>query len=101
MISNNLYRIPLDQSGKAGTPVQIWPDRPVEGPDGMRAYNGNLYLAENRNGRVSMVTVNGDQTTVVTILDGLTQPAATGPAGDTLWIGDRAKDKAIALPMPD
>jgi hypothetical protein len=100
VVSNNLYRIPLDQAGKAGAPVQIWPDRPIKGPDGMRAANGKLYLAENRNGRASMVTVNGDQATVVTILDGLTQSTAIEPAGDTLWVGDRAKDKAIALPMP-
>jgi len=31
VISNNLYRIPLDQAGKAGAPVQIWPDRPIQG----------------------------------------------------------------------
>jgi hypothetical protein len=100
VISNNLYRIPLDQTGKAGAPVQIWPDRPIKGPDGMRAANGKLYLTENRNGRASAVTVNGDQATVVTILDGLTQPTAIEPAGDILWVGDRANDKAIALPMP-
>ena len=100
VISNNLYRIPLDQSGKAGAPIQIWPDRPIKGPDGMRAYNGKLYLTENRNGRASVVTVNGDQATVVTILDGLTRPTAIEPTADTLWVGDRAKDKAIALPMP-
>jgi hypothetical protein len=49
----------------------------------MRAYNGRLYLAENRNGGASMVAVNGDQATVVTVLDGLTQPTAIEPAGDT------------------
>jgi hypothetical protein len=46
-----------------------------------------------------MVVVNGDQATVVTILDGLTQPTAIEPASDTLWVGDRGKDQAIALPM--
>jgi hypothetical protein len=101
VVSNNLYRIPLDASGKAGSPVQIWPDRPIKGPDGMRAHNGKLYVAENRNGRASQITVNGDQATVVTVLDGLTQPTAIEPAVDTLWVGDRANDKAIALPMPN
>ena len=101
VISNNLYRIPLGQVGKAGAPVQIWPDRPINGPDGMRAYNGRLFVAENKNGRASMVTVTGDQATVVTILDGLTQPTAIEPSGDTLWVGDRGKDKAIALRMPN
>ncbi len=100
VISNNLYRVPLDPTGKAGAPVQIWPDHPIKGPDGMRAYNGKLFLAENRNGRASMITVQGDQATVVTILDGLTQSTAIEPAGDTLWVGDRGKDKAFALPMP-
>jgi hypothetical protein len=84
----------------SGWPSSRLPDRPIKGPDGMRAANGKLYLAENRNGRASMVTVNGDQATVVTILDGLTQPTAIEPAGDTLWVGDRAGDKAIALAMP-
>jgi hypothetical protein len=42
-----------------------------------------------------------DQASVVTVLDGLTQPTAIEPAGDTLWIGDRANDKAIAIPMPE
>jgi hypothetical protein len=100
VISNNLYRIPLDAAGKAGAPVQIWPDHPIKGPDGMRAANGKLYLTENRNGRASMVTVNGDQATVVPIMEGLTRPTAIEPAGDTLWVGDRAKDKAFAIPMP-
>ena len=34
------------------------------------------------------------------ILDGLTRPTAIEPTADILWVGDRAKDKAIALPMP-
>lgn len=100
VFSNNLYRIPVDASGKAGTPVDIWMDQPIKGPDGMRAANGKLYLTENRNGRASVVTVNGDQATVVTILDGLTRSTAIEPAGDILWVGDRAKDKVIAIPMP-
>ena len=66
----------------------------------MRAHDGKLYVAENKNGRASKITVNGDQATVVTVLDGLTQPTAIEPAGNTLWVGDRGKDKAIALPMP-
>jgi hypothetical protein len=100
VISNNLYRIPLDAAGNAGAPVQIWPDKPIKGPDGMRAANGKLYLTENRNGRASMVTVNGDQATVVPIMEGLTRPTAIEPAGDILWVGDRAKDKAFAIPLP-
>jgi hypothetical protein len=100
VISNNLYRIPLDESGKAGTPEQIWPDRPIKGPDGMRAAHGKLFLAENANGRASMVTIEGDQAKVVTLLDGLVKPTAIEPAGDVLWVGDRGADKAVAIPLP-
>lgn len=48
-----------------------------------------------------MVTVNGDQATVVPIMEGLTRPTAIEPAGDILWVGDRAKDKTFAIPMPN
>jgi hypothetical protein len=100
VISNNLYRIPLDASGNASAPVQIWPNRPIKGPDGMRAAHGKLFLAENKNGRASMVTVDGDQATVITLLDGLKQSTAIEPAGDTIWVGDRANDKAILVAIP-
>ena len=46
VFSNNLYRIPVDAAGKAGTPVDIWMDQPIKGPDGMRAANGKLIVAE-------------------------------------------------------
>jgi sugar lactone lactonase YvrE len=100
VISNNLYRIPLDAEGKAAVPVQIWPNRPIKGPDGMRATHGKLFLAENKNGRASVVTIDGDQATVTTLLDGLKTPTAVEPAGDTLWVGDRGADKAVSIPLP-
>jgi hypothetical protein len=31
VLSNNLYRIPVDASGKAGQPVDIWTDQPLKG----------------------------------------------------------------------
>jgi hypothetical protein len=46
-----------------------------------------------------MITVNGDQATVTTLLEGLVRPTAIEPAGDILWIGDRGADKAIAIPL--
>jgi hypothetical protein len=49
-------------------------DQPVKGPDGMRAANGKLFVAENGSGRISAITVNGDKASV----------AAVEPAGDTL-----------------
>ena len=57
VFSNNLYRIPIDAAGKPGQPVDIWMDQPVKGPDGMRAANGKLLVAENGSGKISVMTV--------------------------------------------
>src|SRR5271163_3095448 len=86
VFSNNLYRIPMDAAGKAGQPVDIWMDQPVKGPDGMRAANGKLLLAENGSGKISVITVNGDKASVTVIKEGLKTPTAVQPDGDTIWI---------------
>jgi hypothetical protein len=90
VFSNNLYRIPVDAAGKAGQPVDIWMDQPIKGPDGMRAANGKLLVAENGSGKISVITVNGDKASVTVIKEGLKTPTAVEPAGDTIWIAERA-----------
>lgn len=100
VISNNLYRIPVDASGKPGQPVDIWMDQPVKGPDGMRAANGKLIVAENGSGKVSAITVHGDKASIIVIKEGLKTPTGVEPAGDTLWIAERGAGKAVSIPMP-
>lgn len=100
VFSNNLYRIPVDAAGKAGPPVDIWMDQPVSGPDGMRAANGKLIVAENGSGKISVITVNGDKASVKVIKEGLNTPTAVEPAGDTIWIAERGAGKAVSIPMP-
>jgi sugar lactone lactonase YvrE len=100
VFSNNLYRIPVDAAGKAGQPVDIWMDQPVKGPDGMRAANGKLLLAENGSGKISVITVNGDKATVTVIKEGLKTPTAVEPAGDMIWVAERGAGKAVSIPMP-
>jgi hypothetical protein len=100
VFSNNLYRIPVDASGKAGTPVDIWMDQPIKGPDGMRAANGKLLVAENGSGKISVITVNGDKASVKVIKEGLKTPTGVEPAGDTIWITERGAGKVLSIPMP-
>jgi sugar lactone lactonase YvrE len=100
VFSNNLYRIPVDAAGKAGKPVDIWMDQPVKGPDGMRAANGKLLVAENGSGKISVITVNGDKASVTVIKQGFKTPTAVEPAGDTIWIAERGAGKAVSIPMP-
>jgi hypothetical protein len=97
---NKLYRIPVDAAGKPGAPVDIWMDAPVKGPDGMRAANGKLYVAENGSGVIASLEVNGDRAHVTELKQGLKTPTAIEPAGDTLWFSERAIGKAESIPMP-
>ncbi|MES2254496.1 MAG: hypothetical protein V4559_05560 [Pseudomonadota bacterium] len=100
VFSNNLYRVPMDASGKAAKPVDIWMDKPVKGPDGMRAANGKLFMTENGAGKVDMITVNGDTATVTVLQEGLGTPTAVEPAGNTLWMGERSADRAVSIALP-
>jgi hypothetical protein len=100
VITSKLYRIPVDAAGKAGQPVEIVLDQPVKGPDGMRAANGKLLVAENGSGKISVLTVNGDKASVTVIKEGLKTPTAVEPAGDTIWIAERGAGKAVSIPMP-
>lgn len=105
VLFSKLYRIPVDASGKPGQPVDIWMDQPVKGPDGMRAANGKLYIAENGMGhpgagRIIALTVNGDRASVTVIKDGLQVSTGIEPAGDTLWFTQRGTGTVTSLPMP-
>jgi hypothetical protein len=100
VIFNKLYRIPVDASGKPGTPVDVWMDQPVRGPDGMRAANGKLYVAENGTGTIASMTVNGDKASVTVLKDGLKAPTGIEPAGDTLWFTERGAGLAESIPIP-
>ena len=100
VVFNKLYRIPVDASGKPGQPVDIWMDQPVKGPDGMRAANGKLFVAENGSGQIDVLTINGDKASVTVLKDGLKTPTGVEPAGDTLWVAERGAGKAVSFPMP-
>lgn len=100
VIFNKLYRVPTDASGKATKPVDIWTDKPIKGPDGMRAANGKLFLTENGAGKIDEVTINGDTASITVLQEGLAVPTAIEPFGDTLWYGERMADKAHSMPLP-
>jgi len=100
VIFNKIYRVPTDANGKAGRPVDIWTDKPIKGPDGMRAAGNKLFLTENGAGKVDAVTIDGDTAHITVLQQGLATPTAIEPAGDTLWYGERAADRALSMPLP-
>ena len=98
---NNLYRVPVDASGKAGTPVQIWMDAPVKGIDGMRVVNGHLLQAENGSGKIHMLTLmDGDRAHVTVLKEGLSQPTAMEPGRGEIWIANRGAGNIVSIPLP-
>ena len=100
VISNKLYRVPVDAAGKAEPPVEISMDQPVKGPDGMRAANGRIFVAENGSGKISALTINGDKANVTVIREGLKTPTGVEPVGHTLWIAERGAGQAVSIPIP-
>jgi sugar lactone lactonase YvrE len=98
--AGGLYRIPDATSAKPGTPVQIHTPRVLKSPDGMRAQNGVMYLAESGNGTVSAITVKNDVATMKTIRTGLDGPCALEPHGKTLWVVERPAHRVTAVPIP-
>lgn len=98
--AGGLYRIPDAMTAKAGTPVQVHTPRVLKSPDGMRAHNGVMYLAEAGNGTVSAITVKNDVATMKTIKTGLEGPCALEPHGNTLWVVERPADRVTAVPIP-
>lgn len=105
---NKLWRVDIGADGKPAVgadgkpkaPVDIWVDAPMKAPDGMRAMNGKLLVAENAGGRVDSLTINGDTAHLTVLKDGLTVPTAVEPAGDTIWIANRGAGYAVSIPAP-
>jgi sugar lactone lactonase YvrE len=100
VFSGKLYRIPVGADGKAQQPIEISTDQPLKGPDGMRAANGKLFIAENGGGVIVSVTVHGDKASVTVLNEGLKRPTGIEPAGDTLWFTELDAGKADSIPMP-
>ena len=98
--AGTIWRVPLDSSGKAGAAVAIKLDATLKGPDGMRALGNAIFVAENRNQRADMITIIGDTGHVTMVLGGLATPTAIEPVGNILWVGDRIRDNAVAIPLP-
>jgi sugar lactone lactonase YvrE len=84
---NKLFRIDVDVDGAAGRVTELAPSQPLKGTDGMRfGGDGILYLAENGNGQVDAVTINGDTAAIRPVATGLDGPTALSKVGNTLWV---------------
>ncbi len=110
-----LLRVDIKPDGTAGDITELKLSQPIAGPDGFRLISGNRFvLAEGNGGKLDEVTIDGDKATIKTLKEGLMQPAATTPVGDTAYVIEgkigylvdpklKGKDpgefKAIAVPL--
>lgn len=85
---NQLVRVDINPGGMLGTVTRLEPSQPIAGPDGMRALpDGRIILAENRAGKIDVVTVEGDKAKIEVIKDGFKfTPTAVTVAGDAVWV---------------
>ena len=99
VFAGNLYRVNIDAAGK-GTLTEIFMDKLVKNPDGMREAGGKLFVAENAGSKVHYLTIKGDTATVTVIKDGLQTPTAVQPFAGEVWIAERSGDKGSSIPLP-
>jgi sugar lactone lactonase YvrE len=85
--AGTLFRIPIQNDGTEGTPVQIAVTPALQGPDGLRVVNANtLLLVEGIGNRVSQVDVSGASATAVAIDTRVDEPSSLVRVGDAYWV---------------
>jgi sugar lactone lactonase YvrE len=92
-----LFRIPVNADGRAGTIVKIETSVPLSRPDGLRAVGPQTLIQAEGQGRVTELIVDGDRANVRVLRDGLTGPTGVTLVGDTaLVLVERAR--AVVVP---
>jgi sugar lactone lactonase YvrE len=89
LITGKLFAVPIGADGKAGPVTEIVLDKSLERPDGMRSHGGSVLLVADGGGagRLSLVTLDGDKGTNVTVQEGFPDGiAAVTVVGDTAYV---------------
>ena len=113
---HELWRVTLPTAGKQAALTLLTASRKMEGPDGIRNIGGNRFLqGEGTSGRVTLVTITGDNAQIDVLKEGLDSPVGVTLIGNTVYAVEgkgqylfnpqfRGKDpgqfKAIAIPLP-
>lgn len=113
---NELWRVALPVGGQPAALTLLNASRRMEGPDGLRAIGGNRFLqAEGTGGRITLVTINGNDARIDVLREGLDSSPGVTLVGRTVYAVEgkiqylfnpqfRGKDpgpfKAIAIPLP-
>jgi sugar lactone lactonase YvrE len=113
---NELWRVALTADPAAPGLTLLKASREMGGPDGLRPIGGNRFLqAEGTAGRITLVSIEGDNANIQVLRDGLKSTPSVTLAGDTVYTAEgkidylinpqlRGQDpgefRAIAIPLP-
>src|ERR1700748_3755571 len=85
-IPAKLFKIAV-KDGKAGAVTELKTSRPIDHADAMRAFGDSFLLIEGA-GRLTKVSVKGDEAQIETIKDGFAEPVSVTQVGDTAWVAE-------------
>ncbi len=95
--SGEIFRIPVNADGSAGTIVKIETSMPLGRPDGLRTVGPRTLIQAEGQGRFTELTIDGNRADVRVVKDGLTAATGVTVVGNTaLVLVDRAK--AVVVP---
>ena len=96
-LSGELFRIPVNTDGSAGTIVKVETSVPLGRPDGLRTVGPRTLIQAEGQGRLTELTIDGNRADVRIVKDGLTAASGVTVFGDTaLVLVERAK--AVVVP---
>lgn len=85
-MSGQLFRIPVNPDGSAGTMVRIETSLPLNRPDGLRTVGPLTLIQAEGQGRVTELTVKGNRAEVRVLQEGLTAASGVTVVGDTAFV---------------
>jgi len=89
LITSKLFSMPIESDGTAGAITEVALSRPISRPDGMRSFGKDelLIIEGGDGGRLSKITLNGNNGTVETIKEGYPDgPVAVTVVGTTAYV---------------
>jgi len=89
LVTSKLFSVPIESDGKAGAVTEVSLSRPIARPDGMRSFGKDklLIIEGGDGGRLSRITLNGNDGAVETIKEGYPDgPVAVTVVGTTAYV---------------
>jgi sugar lactone lactonase YvrE len=92
-----IFRIPVNADGSAGTIVKIETSMPLSRPDGLRTVGPRTLIQAEGQGRVTELTIDGNKADVRVVKDGLTAASGVTIVGDSAFVLVE-RTKAVIVP---